>query len=82
MKREGGGAEGGRLQAEDAASEAGLASCGRAYTENDGERERGPRCGLVLVRQRAWERPQMAALSCGQKVHKIVLNREFTSHFK
>ena len=39
MKREGGGAEGGRLQAEDAASEAGLASCGRANTENDGERE-------------------------------------------
>ena len=45
MKREGGGAEGGRLQAEDAASEAGRASCGRANTENDGGRD-GERGGL------------------------------------
>ena len=59
-----------RLQAEDAASEAGRASCGRANTENDGGMEGGREGGLgaataSCAKEGTRERPQMAALSYG-----------------
>ena len=87
MKREGGGAEGGDFKRRTRPRRpvgrvAGALT--QKMTEGETERERGPRCGhgLVFLRQRARERPQMATLSPGQKVHKMVLNREVTSHFK